>query len=145
MQSETVVIGLNWVGDNILALPTYRALQQRFRHEGGIAIAAPEHITTLLASSGIFRKIVPWNGNTRDRIRQLKAGNFRRAVELRDSAELIPRRLGHARRRHPGTLGLLDGRPFDAADEQREAAAESRTSARRLLRSTRRLSRPRST
>ena len=28
---KTVVIGLNWVGDNILALPTYRALQHRYR------------------------------------------------------------------------------------------------------------------
>ena len=104
MPSETVVIGLNWVGDNILALPTYRALQQRFRHEGGIAIAAPEHITTLMASSGIFRKIVPWNGNTRDRIRQLKAGGFRRAVILPNSfraawvtlAAGIPERWGYS-------------------------------------------------
>jgi heptosyltransferase-2 len=104
MPVETVVIGLNWVGDNVLALPTYRALQQRFRHEGGIAIAAPEHITTLLASSGIFRKIVPWNGNTRDRIRQLKAGRFRRAVILPNSfraawvalAAGIPERWGYS-------------------------------------------------
>ena len=35
--AETVVIGLNWVGDNVLALPTYRALHHRFRSEGGIA------------------------------------------------------------------------------------------------------------
>jgi heptosyltransferase-2 len=104
MPVETVVIGLNWVGDNVLALPTYRALQQRFRHEGGIAIAAPEHITTLLASSGIFRKIVPWNGNTRDRIRQLKSGRFRRAVILPNSfraawvslAAGIPERWGYS-------------------------------------------------
>ena len=30
MASDTVVIGLNWVGDNVLALPTYRALYHRF-------------------------------------------------------------------------------------------------------------------
>ena len=29
MASETVVVGLNWVGDNVLALPTYRALHHR--------------------------------------------------------------------------------------------------------------------
>jgi heptosyltransferase-2 len=104
MASETVVIGLNWVGDNILALPTYRALHQRFRDEGGIAIAAPEHITTLLASSGMFRKIVPWTGGTGDRIRMLKAGRFRRAVILPNSfraamvtfAAGIPERWGYS-------------------------------------------------
>ena len=32
--SKTVVIGLNWVGDNVLALPTYRALHHRFRQDG---------------------------------------------------------------------------------------------------------------
>lgn len=85
MASDTVVIGLNWVGDNVLALPTYRALHHRFRHEGGIAVAAPEHIATLLASVGLFRKVIPWNGNTRDRIRLLKAGRFRRAVILPNS------------------------------------------------------------
>ena len=57
MASETVVIGLNWVGDNVLALPTYRALHHRFRSEGGIAVAAPEHIASLLASAGIFRNV----------------------------------------------------------------------------------------
>jgi len=83
--SETVVIGLNWVGDNILALPTYRALQHRFKHEGGIAVAAPENISALLASSGICRKVVPWNGSTRARIDALKRGRFRRAVILPNS------------------------------------------------------------
>jgi heptosyltransferase-2 len=83
--SETVVIGLNWVGDNILALPTYRALQHRFKHEGGIAVAAPENVSTLLASSGICRKVIPWSGRTRDRIASLKRGRFRRAVILPNS------------------------------------------------------------
>jgi len=85
MASETVVIGLNWVGDNILALPTYRALHHRYRHEGGISVAAPEHIATLLASIGIFRKVIAWNGSTRERIRLLKGGRFRRAVILPNS------------------------------------------------------------
>lgn len=85
MASETVVIGLNWVGDNILALPTYRALHHRYRHEGGISVAAPEHIATLLASIGIFRKVIAWNGGTRERIRLLKGGRFRRAVILPNS------------------------------------------------------------
>ena len=83
--SETVVIGLNWVGDNVLALPTFRALHHRFRHEGGITVAAPEHIGTLLASMGLFRAIIPWNGNTRDRIQLLKEGQFRRAIILPNS------------------------------------------------------------
>ena len=82
MSSNTVVIGLNWVGDNVLALPTYRALHHRFRQEGGISVAAPEHIATLLAATGIFRKVIAWNGDTRDRIRLLKEGRFRRAVIL---------------------------------------------------------------
>ncbi len=85
MASETVVIGLNWVGDNILALPTYRALHHRYRHEGGISVAAPEHIATLLASVGIFRKVIAWNGSTRERIRLLRNGRFRRAVILPNS------------------------------------------------------------
>jgi heptosyltransferase-2 len=85
MASETVVVGLNWVGDNVLALPTYRALQHRFRSEGGIAVAAPEHIATLLSSSGIFKKIIPWNGSTSQRIRSLKSGRFRRAIILPNS------------------------------------------------------------
>jgi heptosyltransferase-2 len=85
MTSETVVVGLNWVGDNVLALPTYRALYHRFRSEGGITVAAPQHIASLLASAGIFRNVIPWNGDTRERIRLLKAGNFRRAVILPNS------------------------------------------------------------
>lgn len=80
-----MVIGLNWVGDNVLALPTFRALHHRFRHEGGITVAAPEHIGTLLASMGLFRAVIPWNGNTRDRIQLLREGQFRRAVILPNS------------------------------------------------------------
>src|SRR5256885_11999733 len=83
--SKTVVIGPNWVGDNVLALPTYRALHHRFRQEGGIAVAAPEHIATLLSATGIFRRVIPWNGDTRDRIRLLKEGRYRRAVILPNS------------------------------------------------------------
>src|SRR5438045_8883873 len=85
MASETVVIGLNWVGDNVLALPTFRALHHRFRSEGGIAVAAPEHIATLLAAMGLFRKVIPLNGTTRNRIQVLKSGHFRRAVILPNS------------------------------------------------------------
>jgi heptosyltransferase-2 len=85
MRSETVVIGLNWVGDNILALPTYRALQNRFRRQGGIAVAAPEHMASLLASSGIFREVIPWNGDTRQRIRSLRSRRYRRAILLPNS------------------------------------------------------------
>ncbi|GAC1429199.1 MAG: lipopolysaccharide heptosyltransferase II [Thermoanaerobaculia bacterium] len=84
-RAETVVIGLNWVGDNILALPTYRALQHRYRAEGGIAVAAPENVSTILASSGLFKKVISWNGDTRDRIRLLRNGKFRRAVILPNS------------------------------------------------------------
>jgi heptosyltransferase II len=83
--SKTVVIGLNWVGDNVLALPTYRALHHRFRQEGGISVAAPEHIASLLSATGIFRSVIPWNGDTRDRIRLLREGRFRRAVILPNS------------------------------------------------------------
>jgi lipopolysaccharide heptosyltransferase II len=82
---ETVVIGLNWVGDNILALPTYRALQHRYRSEGGIAVAAPHNVATLLASSGLFKKVISWNGDTRERIRLLRNGRFHRAVILPNS------------------------------------------------------------
>src|SRR6202140_4844222 len=85
MASDTVVIGLNWVGDNILALPTYRALHHRFRSDGGIALAAPQHIAPLLSSIGPFRKVIAWNGKTGDRIRLLKAGRFRRVVILPNS------------------------------------------------------------
>ncbi len=84
-RAETVVIGLNWVGDNILALPTYRALQHRYRTEGGIAVATPENVSALLASSGLFKKVISWNGDTRDRIRLLRNGKFRRAVILPNS------------------------------------------------------------
>ncbi|HEV8659520.1 MAG TPA: lipopolysaccharide heptosyltransferase II [Thermoanaerobaculia bacterium] len=84
-RAETVVIGLNWVGDNILALPTYRALQHRYRAEGGIAVAAPENVASLLASSGLFKKVISWNGDTRERIRLLRDGRFRRAVILPNS------------------------------------------------------------
>ncbi|MGZ8831676.1 MAG: lipopolysaccharide heptosyltransferase II [Thermoanaerobaculia bacterium] len=76
---------MNWVGDNILALPTYRALQHRYRAEGGIALAAPENVSSLLASSGLFKKVIAWNGDTRDRIRTLRDGHFRRAVILPNS------------------------------------------------------------
>jgi heptosyltransferase-2 len=85
MASDTVVIGLNWVGDNVLALPTYRALHYRFRGEGGISVAAPQHLATLLTSVGPFRKVIAWNGKTSDRIRLLKEGGFRRAVILPNS------------------------------------------------------------
>lgn len=85
MGSETVVIGLNWVGDNILALPTYRALQHRFKHEGGIAVAAPNHIATLLSTSNIFGQVVPFSGPTSQRIRVLKEQKFRRAIILPNS------------------------------------------------------------
>ncbi len=83
--AETVVIGLNWVGDNILALPTYRALQHRFRSEGGIAVAAPHNVADLLSSSGIFRKVIAWNGSTTQRIRALREHRFRRAIILPNS------------------------------------------------------------
>ncbi|HUP47369.1 MAG TPA: lipopolysaccharide heptosyltransferase II [Thermoanaerobaculia bacterium] len=83
--AKTVVIGLNWVGDNILALPTYRALQHRYRPEGGIAVAAPENVTTLLGSSGVFRRVISWNGSTAQRIRALRSGRFRRAILLPNS------------------------------------------------------------
>lgn len=83
--AETVVIGLNWVGDNILALPTYRALQHRFRSEGGIAVAAPRNVADLLSSSGIFRKVIGWNGSTARRILALREDRFRRAIILPNS------------------------------------------------------------
>lgn len=82
---DTVVIGLNWVGDNILALPTYRALQHRYRSEGGIAVAAPENVASLLASVGIFKKVIPWNGSTKNRVIALRGGNFQRAIILPNS------------------------------------------------------------
>jgi heptosyltransferase-2 len=86
MSCETVVIGLNWVGDNVLAIPTYKALQHRFRSEGGIAVAAPANVAALLDASGIFKQVIPWNGSTRKRIAALRtAGNFKRAVILPNS------------------------------------------------------------
>lgn len=84
-EAETVVVGLNWVGDNVLALPTYRALAHRFRNDGGIAIAAPGNVASLLASTGIFREVIAWSSKTRDRIGAVRAGNFRRAVILPNS------------------------------------------------------------
>lgn len=86
MSCETVVIGLNWVGDNVLAIPAYKALQHRFRSEGGIAVAAPANVAALLDASGIFKQVIPWNGSTRKRIAALRtAGNFKRAVILPNS------------------------------------------------------------
>jgi heptosyltransferase-2 len=85
MVCETVVIGLNWVGDNVLALPTYKALQHRFRGEGGIAVAAPANVATLLETTGVFKQVVAWNRGTRQRIAALRAGGFRRAVILPNS------------------------------------------------------------
>jgi heptosyltransferase-2 len=86
MSCETVVIGLNWVGDNVLAIPTYKALQHRFRSEGGIAVAAPANVAALLDASGIFKQVIPWNGSTRKRIAALRtAGTFKRAVILPNS------------------------------------------------------------
>jgi heptosyltransferase-2 len=85
MGCETVVIGLNWVGDNILALPTYRALQHRFRSEGGIAIAAPENVAPLLVSAGVARKVIPWSRQTGARVEALRRGRFRRAIILPNS------------------------------------------------------------
>lgn len=85
MAIETVVIGLNWVGDNVLALPTYQALQQRYRNEGGIAVAAPANVATLLEATGVFKQVVAWNGSLTARITALRAGGFRRAVILPNS------------------------------------------------------------
>ncbi|HET7710430.1 MAG TPA: lipopolysaccharide heptosyltransferase II [Thermoanaerobaculia bacterium] len=89
---ETVVIGLNWVGDNVLALPTYRALHHRFRSEGGIAVAAPQNVASLLAASGLFKTVVAWTPSTRQRVESLRSYNFRRAIILPNSfrAAMIP-------------------------------------------------------
>ena len=90
---ETVVIGLNWVGDNILAFPAYRALHHRFRGEGGIAVAVPENVATLMAASGLFRKVVAWEApSISRRMRRLRAEGFRRAVILPNSfkSALVP-------------------------------------------------------
>jgi len=80
MACETVVIGLNWVGDNVLALPAYKALQHRFRSEGGIAVAAPANVTALLEATGVFKQVIAWERGTSRRIAALREGNFRRAV-----------------------------------------------------------------
>jgi heptosyltransferase-2 len=80
MSCETVAIGLNWVGDNVLALPAYKALQHRFRSEGGIAVVAPANVTPLLEATGLFKQVIPWQHGTRGRIATLRAGKFRRAV-----------------------------------------------------------------
>lgn len=85
MRCETVVVGLNWVGDNILALPTYKALQHRFRNDGGIAVAVPGNVATLFEASGLFNQVIAWNRSTRQRIAALRAGGFRRAVILPNS------------------------------------------------------------
>jgi heptosyltransferase II len=85
MQCETVVIGLNWVGDNVLALPTFKALQHRFRSEGGIAVAAPANVATLLEATGIFKQVIAWKPSMWQRIAALRAGGFRRAVILPNS------------------------------------------------------------
>ena len=85
MMCETVVIGLNWVGDNVLALPTFKALQHRFRAEGGIAVAAPANVATLLETTGVFKQVVAWKSSTRQRIASLRAGGFRRAIILPNS------------------------------------------------------------
>ncbi|HYK04942.1 MAG TPA: lipopolysaccharide heptosyltransferase II [Thermoanaerobaculia bacterium] len=85
MQCETVVIGLNWVGDNVLALPTFKALQHRFRSEGGIAVAAPANVATLLEATGVFKQVIAWKPSTWQRIAALRAGGFRRAVILPNS------------------------------------------------------------
>jgi heptosyltransferase-2 len=80
MSCETVVIGLNWVGDNVLALPAFKALQHRFRSEGGIAVAVPPNVTALFEATGVFKQVIPWERSTGKRIAALREGNFRRAV-----------------------------------------------------------------
>lgn len=85
MSCETIVIGLNWVGDNVLALPAYKALQHRFRSEGGIAVAAPVNVAPLLEATGIFRQVIPWGRPARGRIAALRGGSFRRAIVLPNS------------------------------------------------------------
>jgi heptosyltransferase-2 len=80
MSCETVAIGLNWVGDNVLALPAFKALQHRFRSEGGIAVAAPRNVTPLLEATGVFKQVIAWESGTGKRIAALREGNFRRAV-----------------------------------------------------------------
>ena len=92
MPDETVVLGLNWVGDNILAIPAYRALHHRFRSEGGVSLAAPANVAPLLAAAGLAKQVLPWSRSLRDRIRVLREGNFRRAIILPNSfrSALVP-------------------------------------------------------
>lgn len=85
MACETVVIGLNWVGDNVLALPAYKALQHRFRSEGGIAVAAPTNVAPLLEATGVFKEVIPWSRAMSKRIAILRERDFRRAVILPNS------------------------------------------------------------
>lgn len=85
MACETVVIGLNWVGDNVLALPAYKALQHRFRSEGGIAVAAPANVAPLLEATGVFKQVIGWPRSSRKRIAALRERNFRRAIILPNS------------------------------------------------------------
>jgi heptosyltransferase II len=85
MRCETVVIGLNWVGDNVLALPTYKALQARFRSSGGIAVAAPANVSTLFETTGLFKQVIGWSGSTSQRRASLRGGGFRRAIILPNS------------------------------------------------------------
>lgn len=80
MACETVVIALNWVGDNVLALPAYKALQHRFRSEGGIAVAAPRNVAPLLEATGVFKEVIPWGRSTMSRIASLRERDFRRAI-----------------------------------------------------------------
>lgn len=104
MSPETIVIGLNWVGDNILALPAYKALQHRFRSEGGLAVAAPVNVASLLEATGLFREVLPWTRPSRARIAMLRRGSYRRAIILPNSfrsavvtaAAGIPERWGYA-------------------------------------------------
>lgn len=80
MSCETVAIGLNWVGDNVLALPALKALQHRFRSEGGVAVAVPPNVAPLFEATGIFADVIPWPRSTRRRIAILRSRRFRRAV-----------------------------------------------------------------
>lgn len=80
MACETVAIGLNWVGDNVLALPALKALQHRFRSEGGIAVTVPANVAPLFEATGLFAEVIPWPRSTRRRIALLRERRFRRAV-----------------------------------------------------------------
>lgn len=80
MACETVVIGLNWVGDNVLALPAFKALQHRFRSEGGVAVAAPRNVAPLLEAMGVFKEVIPLQRSMMKRIATLRERDFRRAI-----------------------------------------------------------------